>query len=393
MNERPNVAILCGVLRPYRVHFHKRIVREIPGIHLYTLVTHEFSVVPNPDLFDPEINPVLFGAGESVARQGRLKHQHAAWQKGGRITRWLKEHDIRAVICVGYDDAAFVRTIFWCRRAGVPCFLWGDSNIKGDKAKGFKAVVKKSYLRNIVRSCTGVMPCGLLGKAYFEKYGAQPDRIFLAPYEPDYALIESVDATAVQAVCHEYRIAAGRKRIVYAGRLVRRKRVDLLLEAFQRIAAERPEWDLLIVGDGGERTNLQAAVRPEFASRVQWIRFLDDQAKLTALYKACDVFVLPSEYEAWALVVNEAVAAGLAFVASDVVGAAHELVEDGVNGRVFPSGNVEALADCLLDVTTPGRTESMKAAATTVLGKWRSQADPVNGLISALRFAKVVPDP
>jgi glycosyltransferase involved in cell wall biosynthesis len=99
------------------------------------------------------------------------------------------------------------------------------------------------------------------------------------------------------------------------------------------------------------------------------------------------VLVIPSHREAWAVVVNEAVAAGLAVVASSIVGAAVELVQDGVNGRIFPSGDVTALTECLLDVTADDRTDTMKAASAAALQQWRRRADPVVGLRDALQHA------
>ena len=127
----------------------------------------------------------------------------------------------------------------------------------------------------------------------------------------------------------------------------------------------------------------------DLASRVHWLGFVDDATTLCALYRACDVLVLPSWFEPWGVVVNEAVAAGLAVVASEAVGAAAELVRDGVNGRVFPVGDVAALGACLGDVTGPGRCESMKAAAAEVLADWRRRGDPVRGLRMALASAEI----
>jgi glycosyltransferase involved in cell wall biosynthesis len=88
-------------------------------------------------------------------------------------------------------------------------------------------------------------------------------------------------------------------------------------------------------------------------------------------------------------VINEAAAAGLAIVSSTVPGAAAELVRDGVNGRVFPSGNLPALTTALADVTALDHIDAMKAASATVLADWRRRGDPVQGLRSALRLADV----
>ena len=100
---------------------------------------------------------------------------------------------------------------------------------------------------------------------------------------------------------------------------------------------------------------------------------------------------LPSDVEPWAVVINEAAAAGLASIASDVVGAAAELVRDGVNGRVFPAGDRSALIVALRDVTDPANADRMKAASALVLADWRRRADPVAGLRGALQSTGVLP--
>src|SRR4029079_1075716 len=110
---------------------------------------------------------------------------------------------------------------------------------------------------------------------------------------------------------------------------------------------------------------------------------------LSAIYRGSDVLVLPSQYEPWALVINEAAAAGMAIVSSGVVGASAELVRDGVNGRLFPPDDLEALTECLLDVTGPDRITGMQAASPIILEEWRRLGDPIDGLRKALSSAGV----
>jgi glycosyltransferase involved in cell wall biosynthesis len=388
-NDRPAIAIVSNSQTPYRLALHRRIARELPEVCLWSLYTHETS--NSSWAFDApaEIRPVQFGQGESSQHQDRLAGAWREWRRGGRVIRWIKQHHIRFVVAMGYNDLGRIRLIRWCRRRGVPCFLFGDSNIQGDAA-GLKAVIKRPIVRWIVKSCAGVLPCGTLGREYFLKYGADQDRIFYFPYEPDYGLIENLTPAEIAAAIAKFNLPPGR-RIVYSGRLVPHKRVDLLVDAFVQIARQRPEWNLVIVGGGTQSGSLQAKVPAELARRVTWVGFVDDQAAIAAVCRAGDVLVLPSDFEPWALVVNEAVAAGMAVVCSDVVGAAAELVRDGVNGRLFPAGNGPALSAALLDVTDPARIDAMKAASAGVLADWRKRGDPVAGLRAALQAAGVVP--
>jgi glycosyltransferase involved in cell wall biosynthesis len=71
--------------------------------------------------------------------------------------------------------------------------------------------------------------------------------------------------------------------------------------------------------------------------------------ELRQAYLASDIFVLPTRgHEGWGVVVQEAMAAGLAVVVSDRVGAGADLIEDGQSGLVFAAGDTDRLAECLL---------------------------------------------
>ena len=387
-DDRPAIAIVSNAPTPYRVHLHRRIADEIPGLQLHSLFTHQTSNSDWAVELPAEIGPVLLGAGESSGDQDKPRHAVREWRRGGRVIRHLREHAVRFVVMMGYNDAGRLRTMRWCRRRGVPCYLFGDSNVHGDTAVGFKRTVKRVALRRVLSWCDGVLVCGSLGRRYFDRYGVADDHIFPFPYEPDYGLIGSLTPKEIAATAARFSLARGRRRIVYSGRLVDVKRVDLLIDAFAAIVAERPEWDLVIVGDGPLRATLEARAAP-LAGRVTWAGFIDDQRTVSGIYRSCDVLVLPSDYEPWALVVNEAAAAGLAIVSSDVVGAAAELVRDGVNGRLFTPGDLPGLTTALRDVTAVGMTDRMRDASAVVLADWRKRGDPVDGLRAALRQAGV----
>lgn len=378
----PVVALISNSLTPYRLHFHRRLVREVGGIEWWSLFTHDVSNAPWSLSDEAEIRPVRFGIGERADDQSRLSRAPHEYSKGGRVIRWLQEHRAAAVVLLGYNDAGRLRILRWCRRAGVPCFVFGDSNIRGDIATGPKAWLKRSILPRILRQATGALPCGTLGREFFRKYGVPDDRIWYMPYEPDYALIDRVTSEDVTAVFAKFDLAIGRPYLLFCGRLVGVKRVDLLMDGFAAIAAERPDWELIIAGDGPLRQELEGRLPTAVRPRVHWLGFIDDQATVAALGRGAKALVLPSDNEPWGVVINEAVAAGMAVVASDVVGAAAELVRDGVNGRLFPRGDSAALTVALREVTAS--VDRYRSASAGVLAEWHRVGDPVAGLSAAL---------
>jgi glycosyltransferase involved in cell wall biosynthesis len=96
------------------------------------------------------------------------------------------------------------------------------------------------------------------------------------------------------------------------------------------------------------------------------------------------VFVLPSRHEPWGLIVNEVMNAGRAVIVSDEVGCQPDLVEDGVEGCVFPAGDVAALTDALRKVlATPQTAETMGRRALAKIETWDFEED-VRGLRRAI---------
>lgn len=385
----PLLALVNNVQTPYRVHLHRRIVRELPSLRIASLYTHDQADQPWENQRVAEINPVLFGAGHPVAEQSHPRWAVQDWNKGGRIIAWLKRERAAAVVLGGYNDLTRIRLIRWCRRAGVPCFIFADSNIHDDLATGIKRAIKNVFVRWVVRNARGLMPCGSAGRRFFERYGATPERCFYVPYEPDYDLIRSLPESEVEKTRADFGLRTDRKRLVVCARLIDRKRVDLAIDVFAALADKHPDWDLVVIGAGPMKDALAARVPTSLRERVVWTGFLGEQSRISAIYRASHVLVCPSDLEPWGVVVNEAAAAGLAIVASHVVGAAAELVEDGVNGFLFEAGNRAALAERLERAMSPGQTERLRAGSAEVLARWRERGDPVQGIRKALNWAGV----
>ncbi len=390
-SRRPRLAIVANAPSPYRVHQHTRIARELPEVELFSVFKHEKNNQDYTLDLPPEIGPVVFGKGERMIGKNSPKRAPAQWARGGQIIRWLIDNKIDAVILTGYNDLGLFRIIRWCAKNRIPCFMFTDSNVHGDKATGLGRAFKNAYLPWVVKNLTGLMPCGTKGQAFYDRYGGKAKPTFFMPHEPDYAAIDAVSPEQAEAIRAEYTLDPMRRYINFTARLAQVKRPDLLIDAFTRIAKDRPEWDLLMVGGGPLEGQLRERVPGELHDRVHWVGFQDGIERLAALYKCSDVYVLPSDYEPWAVTVLEACACGLAMVSSDVVGAAAEVVIDGVNGRQFRAGSVDSLAGALMDATDPEKINAYKAASAKVLADWRERGDPVEGVRNALRYARLLP--
>jgi glycosyltransferase involved in cell wall biosynthesis len=376
-DSRPGLAIVTNSITPYHVNLQRLIADGIPELKLHVLITHASGDFKWSVDIPPQIHVDQFGAPQEHPLDNPLRRPVWDWKKGGRMIQYFRQHNVRVAIINGYKFISYLRLMNYCDRAGIPFFVNSDSNIRSEPEL---SLVKRTGKRAVygwwMKRVAGVMSMGEFGDQFFLKYGADPNRLYRVPYWPNYEEFAGADEVQLARFCSRFGLNRQRRRLLFSGRLVPVKRVDLLIDAFAEIAASRPEWDLLIVGDGALREQLQDRVPPGLRSRVTWTGFLAGQ-ELALAYHAADVLVLPSDHEPWALVVQEAMAAGLVVVASDVVGAAKELIVDGISGRIFERGSRESLSQSLEDVTHPDHIDAYKTKAAHSLREYREQVDPV----------------
>jgi phosphatidyl-myo-inositol alpha-mannosyltransferase len=174
---------------------------------------------------------------------------------------------------------------------------------------------------------------------------------------------------------------------VFVGRLKRRKGVDVLLEALARLPA-RGGVELVIVGDGDERSALQAqAARLGLTTRVRFVGAQSGAAKVYLLQNALFALVPSRLWEAFGLVVIESYAAGIPVIASDMPGL-NDLVQAGETGLlVAPAAPAELAAAMKQLFADPAAARRMGDNARRVAQryKWRSVAERHLELYEELR--------
>jgi glycosyltransferase involved in cell wall biosynthesis len=292
-----------------------------------------------------------------------------------------------AVWVHGYHTINALRVIFSASMLDLPLLLRAESTLHDRERSGLKMLAKDTFFHALRRHVCGVLAIGTANAAYWQRYMGDDVPIYAMPYAVDNKFFQRKAVEAGprrEALRAELGLAAGRQVILFASKLQARKRCGDLLEAWLRLRTSGSDACLVIIGDGEERVRLEAqAAGSTFSADVRFLGF-KNQTELPAYFALCDVFVLPSIHEPWGLVVNEVMDAARAVVVSDDVGCQADLVQDGLNGRVFPAGNVAALAEALQDVLgTPGRAQSMGAAGLAIIEQHGFEQD-IAGLRQAL---------
>jgi len=216
--------------------------------------------------------------------------------------------------------------------------------------------------------------------------GIRKERITLTPYSVDndwwLARSQEVDRAAVRA---SWGITPETSVVLYCAKLQPWKRPQDLLQAFAQ--SDLGKAVLIIAGEGPLRSEMERqAAALGIADRVRFLGFVN-QTQLPALYTASDLLVLPSSYEAFGVVVNEAYLCGCPVAASDHVGAARDLIVPVNPALIYPCGDVPALARLLGNLLADGdRLKELGRAARQRMATWSPQ-ETIAATVEAIRSA------
>lgn len=247
------------------------------------------------------------------------------------------------VVINGYVGVEQVAAIRYCQRHKIPYAIESDTPLHIPE-NAFKALVKKILLRKRLHHvlCYG-FPGGTLQKENLVHYGIPEKKNYIMPMSVSELRIinEKERIPNKNDLKIRYGIC-GKKTFLFVGRLVPEKNVALLVEAFAELKKTQPDTALLIIGDGVEMGNLKKKAENLLVSDVHFMGYVTFP-EIVEFYKAADVFVLPSQYEPWGLVINEAMIMGLPVIVSDKVGCRKDLVIEGKNGYLFKNGSKNEL--------------------------------------------------
>ncbi len=303
----------------------------------------------------------------------------------GDLAAVLRQGNYDALWVHGYARANHLAALALAKRYGMRTLLRDETTEIGRERSSLRLAAKRGAFRLIDRIVDRYLAVGSSNAQHWRDLGLASGKIVVMPYAVDGRLFG--DATEQDASNARARlgILEAQPLILFSAKLIARKRPLDVIEALARLQREdRPRPALVMAGDG----DLADSIRNRIASlglRDVHLPGFQTQSQLAGLYRAADILVLPSQWETWGLVVNEAMNGGCAIVASDRVGAAADLVRD--NGVVYPVGNVEALAGALRQMLSDRDSLArMRTRSREIIGAWGFEEN-----VAALRQALDLP--
>lgn len=295
-----------------------------------------------------------------------------------QIDRALSERPADVWWLHGWHHPLVVAAWKLARQHGAAIMMRGETSMQSVRGGMMGRLLHRWYYTRAFRELSLCLATGTLNQRLYLRYGVKPQKVFLMPHAVDNEFFQQRVAEAKpqrEALRERLGLESDSVVLLYCGRLSEEKDVTTLIAAMALLKVRGTKQTLLIVGDGPQMASLKAQAEAGATGQVHFLGFRN-QTELPALYDLCDVLVLPSVFETWGLVVNEAMNAAKPVIVSDRVGAGADLVKEGVNGAVFRAGNSYDLAEKLVPwITDATRRSAGGTASLAIINKWSLRED------------------
>lgn len=253
------------------------------------------------------------------------------------------------IICSGWIDKGYLQVCKAFKKRALT-ILTLDNQWRGDLKQIIASFCSPFYLLNRFSHCW--VP-GALQYQYALKLGFKEESILTGFYSCDFDLFyKQYLANKEEKQKHFPR------RFIFVGRYYQFKGIKDLWQAFIELHNEVPnEWELWCLGTGD--------IDPVKNNKIKHFGFVQPK-DLPEFIKNTGVFVLPSHFEPWGVVIHEFASAGFPIICSNEVGARHTFVEDNVNGYIYKAGNIEELKKQLKKIILKSDLELMQMGEKSV---------------------------
>lgn len=242
--------------------------------------------------------------------------------------------------------------------------------------KGFLCLIKgKLEARRFRSRIDFILAIGHLGVKWFRKCGYPEEKIF------PYGYFVEKPGDSKQSNKNDENLCQTKVRLMFIGQCIKRKGLDILLQALAGL--KELEWSLDIIGDGNDAHSYRVLCQKlQLTEQVRFHGFLPNDSAMELL-KSADLFILPSRWDGWGAVVNEALMRGVPVICSDMCGAA-DLIGSKERGDIFPGESVAALRKILAERILRGKR------TPEIAGKIKNWSKAIEGKTAAEYLLKII---
>jgi glycosyltransferase involved in cell wall biosynthesis len=283
--------------------------------------------------------PLLKSHDYFIARDQK-KHINSFFLSFSNLKKFLAKKKYNAVLILGWNNVFYLKSFFLALVLGIPMILRVETN-NYRKVFFIKKIIKSFFLFFYLKCFDYFLYIGKKNKKFYQNYKILNNKLFYAPYSVDNNFYFEKNK---KLKLFEKNFNPHKKKIIlFIGKLIERKNPKTFLDL---ALAFKNNNDLLfiLVGDGNLMSYCKNYIKDHNLQNIQLVGF-KNRKEIRDIYKISYLLVLPSKYETWGLVVNEAMACKLPAIVSSSCGCADDLIKNFNTGLVYKEGDFLDLKD------------------------------------------------
>lgn len=264
--------------------------------------------------------------------------------------------------------------------------LWGIG-------ESLKPTPVLDYIRKfLVKTADAMVFYADANRERYVSMGIDPDKLFVARNLIDIAPIQSATASWNHEELTKFKIKKGLSEgpvLLTVGRMLQRKRMDLLLDSAKQLLSEFPSLQIVVIGDGSEMENLQMRAKElDIYERVRFLGRVSEEQELAPWFLSADLVVAPGQIGHLA---THAHAYGVPLVVADdrsIQGPEIDILLPGYTGEMYRNNDIESLVSSIGELLrNPIRRDEMGKAALKRANEFCSVREMASGFIKAVLYA------
>jgi glycosyltransferase involved in cell wall biosynthesis len=301
----------------------------------------------------------------------------------GQVAAWKPD----VLFLMNYAFLSYFLLLIDPRTWYLPILFRGDSHDVG-RRETFVMHLSKLIRKIVFSRFSAFLDVGENNRNYIVSSGVPRRKLFHSPHAIDNKRFQDAKPESIyqaQKLRSALNIREEQILISFVGKLIAIKRPFDLLSAFSLLPPDiRRRSALLFVGEGKLKADLRHECKKKSVDNVHFLDF-QNQSAMPSIYAASDLLVLPSQNETWGLVVNEAMNLSCPALVSDHVGCGPDLILPEQTGWIYPTGDIRALTNCLLQaISDPVKLRQMGVNAAKRIADY-SYESASHGLFEALK--------
>ncbi|MBD3384432.1 glycosyltransferase [candidate division KSB1 bacterium] len=297
------------------------------------------------------------------------------------LTKILRQLKPDLIISAGFSMATTRIAVRWYLEQYPPYIIWTESVDRPGHNRSCLRMIQRKLL---CKGAKSLLVSGSRAADYVQSLGTKSNKIFRA--------ISTVDTDVFLKKTAKIRTFGAkrpaRKVILYIGHFTKGKRIDLILHLLQRVLQHYEESELWLVGSGPEYPYLKNLSKDlDIVEHVCFWPF-QQQENLYDFYALADCFVFPSQYDVWGMALVEAMASGLPCLASELAGAAVDLINNGENGYLVDFHRINTAVPILLYLFNhPQKAKKIGQTAADSIQQRCHIRNSVAGFMEAIKWS------